>query len=328
MSYTLELLTTVQHGTPDGYRAGCHGSAASCGAPVSCADVYTRYQGDWSFRRRVDAGEVPADIVAQEVADLEAQRQRDKAANRKAKADAAREHEAREQRKTAPVVAPSMVEQIGDDVRRMHADGMTVAAIAVALKVSPMTVSRVRAALGLKGAQPRPGTVNHDDVRRLHAEGLSDAEIARRLGVTNSTISTIRRVKLGLPRVSQKVAVVRPDSPRSIRARKIAELHGQGLTDNQVAAALGITRTAAYQARERLRLPLNRESNSGPRRKPRPDETPTPEPETPAEYEIVHGTADGYAAGCRGRGCSVTPSCTDAMLAAHRAARHQAGGTP
>ncbi|MCT1363944.1 helix-turn-helix domain-containing protein [Microbacterium sp. p3-SID131] len=319
MSHTLEVLSTAEHGTVDGYRAGCHGSAVSCGATVSCADVYIRYQGDWGFRKRVDAGENPVDIFAEEAAELDAVRERDKAANRKAKAAAARAEKERDEKK-ARAAAPNLTERIGDDVRRLISEGKTVREIAAELKVAIASVTRTREALGIKGPPPRI-IVDVAEVARLHAEGYSDTVIARRMGVANSTI---RRTKLKLPRLSPKVARAHEESPRAARQRRIVELHGQGMTDQQIADELGITRSAVYQARGRLDLPLNRSRTRGPSK---PRTTPRVERvELAPAADVTHGTPDGYTAGCRGRGCPTSPTCTDAMLAAHRAARREAGG--
>lgn len=52
------------HGTPNGYNLGCHGS--HCPSAIPCRDVHTRYRGDWAFRKQVDAGMTPAQIIEQE----------------------------------------------------------------------------------------------------------------------------------------------------------------------------------------------------------------------------------------------------------------------
>jgi hypothetical protein len=56
------------HSTPQGYKAGCQGR--SCPGAVdngiSCADSFARYQGDYGFRKKVDAGMSPKEIVAAE----------------------------------------------------------------------------------------------------------------------------------------------------------------------------------------------------------------------------------------------------------------------
>lgn len=52
------------HGTAEGFANGCRGS--HCPAPVICREVHFRYQGDYAFRKAIDAGEKPADIIRRE----------------------------------------------------------------------------------------------------------------------------------------------------------------------------------------------------------------------------------------------------------------------
>ena len=52
---TLDLLDdSFPHGTPDGYRRGCR--TAACPALIPCRTVHTRYAGDFSFAKLIDAG--------------------------------------------------------------------------------------------------------------------------------------------------------------------------------------------------------------------------------------------------------------------------------
>lgn len=206
-SHTLEL-ASITHGTVDGYRAGCHGSRNSCGAAISCAEVYIRYQGDWGFRKRVNAGEAPAEIIAAEVADADAVRARDRAAARSAKkvdADAHRQREQRQQAKKTgkrparPALTPSKGVLIRDDVARLHAEAWTDVAIAAELDVSANLVGQVRRDLGLprvlKKAETAPSAraLRAERVRELHAEGKTDREIAEVIGVSVPAANQIRR---------------------------------------------------------------------------------------------------------------------------------------
>lgn len=63
---TADILTDGghPHGTIQGYRGGCKSGA--CPAPVSCRTVHARYQGDYAFRKAIDAGESPVEFVARE----------------------------------------------------------------------------------------------------------------------------------------------------------------------------------------------------------------------------------------------------------------------
>lgn len=56
--------TTYPHGTIEGFQGGCN--TAHCPAEVSCRTVHTRYVGDYAFRRQLNAGMTPAQIVAAE----------------------------------------------------------------------------------------------------------------------------------------------------------------------------------------------------------------------------------------------------------------------
>lgn len=58
--------TTYPHGTIEGFKGGC--TTNHCPSEVSCATVHTRYVGDWAFRRQVNAGMTPLEIVAVEEA--------------------------------------------------------------------------------------------------------------------------------------------------------------------------------------------------------------------------------------------------------------------
>jgi|GEM_PF-4431493 len=62
------------HSTPEGYRMGCRGRACPGLAEngITCADATSRYHGDYGFRKKVDAGMSPAEIVAAEKAEVKA----------------------------------------------------------------------------------------------------------------------------------------------------------------------------------------------------------------------------------------------------------------
>ena len=78
---TLDLLTdTFPHGTPDGYRLGCR--TAACPAVLPCRTVHSRYCGDFTFAKLIDAGVPLPEILEREAAENEGIRQRDKIAAR------------------------------------------------------------------------------------------------------------------------------------------------------------------------------------------------------------------------------------------------------
>lgn len=64
------------HGSPAGFDAGCRAAACSGAylSGITCRDAKRRYVGDWTFRRRVDAGMTPRDIMQLEAAEVEAEK--------------------------------------------------------------------------------------------------------------------------------------------------------------------------------------------------------------------------------------------------------------
>lgn len=331
MSRTLDLLAnTTIHGTVAGYRVGCRGS--HCPSTAPCRDVYIRYVGDFGFARRVDAGETPEAIFAEERAAAEDVRRRDKAAAREERRRADGEHQQREARKQR--------EKTGQTARPKQKP-----------KPKPKAAPRARRV---------PDRVRlRDEVTRLHAEGMRDVDIAQRLNSSASMIGLIRR-DLGLPRV---LLAPRPKAPsaRTIRLDRIRELNEAGKTDREIAEEVGMSHRAATQARARLGLqPVRpkREPKSKPPKRSRWEGVELAGHGTNARYargcrcepchtahreyhreytkrrraegaREYHGTAYGYQLGCRARSeCPGDVSCTDAMLAQERERRRAAGIPP
>ncbi|MFJ4174012.1 helix-turn-helix domain-containing protein [Microbacterium sp. NPDC089696] len=307
MSHTLELLSEIEHGTVAGYRAGCHGSAATCGAEVSCVEVFTRYQGDWGFRKRVDAGETPAEIIAAELADLAEVRARDTAANREAKREGARAAVARERKRKPPRERQPRTDRMDhDELVRLHALGWSDVRIGAALGFSAASVGKARRRLDLPlnrkvrepgeprapraprpPAAPSQRTIRRRQIGELHAEGLTDNEIAERLGVTRMAVSQVRS-RLGL--------TVNPDSraghlygPRASAQHRddLQRLHGLGRTDREIAQELGVSSSYVGDLRRQAGLTANRPANR--------------------RWEGIekqgHGTNACHARGCRCAAC-------------------------
>lgn len=75
------IVDVSEHGTPEGYRQGCRGRGACDPAqPWTCMDAWTRYRGDLTYRRRVDAGLSPAEIAAADAEDRKADLRRQREA--------------------------------------------------------------------------------------------------------------------------------------------------------------------------------------------------------------------------------------------------------
>jgi len=57
------LSDNIQHGTVAGYRAGCTTNHCPASGGISCATMFVRYNGDYGFRRLVDAGATAAELI-------------------------------------------------------------------------------------------------------------------------------------------------------------------------------------------------------------------------------------------------------------------------
>ncbi|WP_417540770.1 hypothetical protein [Microbacterium maritypicum] len=158
--------TTYPHGTIKGFQGGCN--TAHCPAEVSCRTVHTRYVGDWAFRRQINAGMTPAQIVAAEVPEAPVRAPKVAPAPKKTPT-----------RKCKPPQRPRGSVHT-DKVRELHTQGMLDKEIAAQLGIGRRTVTNIRDSLGLA---PHHG-VDSDQVLRLHTDGLSDRQIADRINQT------------------------------------------------------------------------------------------------------------------------------------------------
>lgn len=72
MNETKLAAAAFPHGTPEGYALGCRGvlSCAFHGTPIrTCVEASRMFAGDWTYRRRVQAGMTPEAIHAAEQED-------------------------------------------------------------------------------------------------------------------------------------------------------------------------------------------------------------------------------------------------------------------
>lgn len=67
MSRTLDTLLDAQHGTVDGYRAGCRGSHCPAGEDhgLSCSIANTYAAGNWNYMKALRRGLTPPEIAAE-----------------------------------------------------------------------------------------------------------------------------------------------------------------------------------------------------------------------------------------------------------------------
>jgi GcrA cell cycle regulator len=83
-----------------------------------------------------------------------------------------------------------------EQIVALHAEGLSIAAIAERVPVATKTISRRLQACGKKAPQTN---VDSADIIALHAEGLSQARIAERVGMSESAVGR-RCIALGLTR--------------------------------------------------------------------------------------------------------------------------------
>lgn len=141
------LEDSFPHGTMNGYRQGC--KTGHCPAPITCTDLRTRYQGDWAFRKRVDAGWTVEQLAAADAAAVEAAREAERAANRAIRAT---EKAARASRKPSTGMhgrGRSWTTEELDTLRTMRADGKNDKEIAAVLGRPHQSVQCKRQDLGL-----------------------------------------------------------------------------------------------------------------------------------------------------------------------------------
>lgn len=183
MSAEILLDHTFPHGTPDGYLKGCRGS--HCPGAMSCSDVNVRYQGDYGFRKQIDAGLAVVDILERDRQAAVAAAEAKRAAVREAAK--ARHNESRRSARGAtprkvrvPGVAKEPTTDLQIAVHKFHGQGLTDALISERIGMTRTQVKAVRLYLNLP---PHHKPTAEADIRAMHAQGLSDTEIAKRLNM-------------------------------------------------------------------------------------------------------------------------------------------------
>lgn len=321
------LEDTFPHGTVTGYRDGCRDG--NCPAPIGCRDVYRRYNGDFGFRRLVDAGVPLTEILRRDEVEREGIDQRDRAAARAhrigttpSSARAPRNPAAAQPKRQKPAPAPTPAEvdplaawQLARDawlaqrkeLYRVMRDAERAADKALADRDRAQQAFQEFVETGepQKPEQPRRRQRRRseieDGIRRLHAAGLSDAEAAGELGITSAYAGIVRRdLKL-----DANVKRSAPRAPRTPRAPRQVLGHG---TNASYARGCRCDDCKRAQRDYHRAWMASRRDNVA---------------EISAEH---HGTAYGYQLGCRSRKlCPSTPSCADASLAEERRRRREAG---
>ncbi|HBS99640.1 MAG TPA: hypothetical protein DEB47_07175 [Citreicella sp.] len=139
-----------------------------------------------------------------------------------------------------------------DDLRALHAEGLTDTDISERLGVSRGAVQWRRVMLDLPSTCAGRPHLPFDVETLLahHAAGLTDPDIARLMGTTGCRIK-YQRNKLGL------AGNYKPGSP-SLSNGKLRALHSEGLTDREIAARVGLSVATVGERRRNLSLPAQR----------------------------------------------------------------------
>lgn len=338
---TLDLLTdTFPHGTLDGYRLGCR--TAACPAVLPCRAVHSRYCGDFTFAKLIDAGVPLAEILERDAAEKESIRHRDQIAARKARRAAAQPKAAARTKTatrpraagttTSPRPKPAAAQQPARTSRpqRPHPGHKWLAEATEAIAQLPADMQAQRRE---DLAQYRRDLDRHvaelaqwqerRDAARAHlkaaASTLKTATIASGTGLSVSgaienalhaatiqhqaATDTLAQVDQQKPPAPAKPRAPRP--PRAPRISKPRQLQPHG---TNACRARGCDRPECIEAgREYHRIWMQQRRAES----------------IPLEH---HGTAYGYQLGCKDREtCPAEISCADASLAEERRRRREAG---
>jgi hypothetical protein len=334
---TLDLLTgTFPHGTPDGYRLGCR--TAACPAVLPCRTVHSRYCGDFTFAKLIDAGVPLPEILERDAAAKEGIRQRDKIAAREERRAAAHPKAARPRAravaKTTPPRATTAPQRQTPPARpqRPHPGykWLTQAIEAIAqLPADLQTRRREDLAQYRSELDRHVGELEQWRQRRAAAREqltaaaatLKTATIASGTGLSvggvivnalNAATNQHRAATEALESIDQErpAAPAKPRSPRPRRAPRVTQPRQLQPHGTNACRARGCDRPECIEAgREYHRRWMRERRAEG----------------IPLEH---HGTAYGYQLGCKDREtCPAEISCADASLAEERRRRREAGIT-
>jgi len=334
---TLDLLTdTFPHGTPDGYRLGCR--TAACPAVLPCRAVHTRYCGDFTFAKLIDAGVPLPEILERDAAAKEGIRQRDKIAAREERRAAAHPKAARPRAravaKTTPPRATTTPQRQTPPARpqRPHPGykWLTQATEAIAqLPADLQPQRREDLAQYRRELDRHVGELEQWRQRRAAARAqltaaaatLKTATIASGTGLSvggvienalNAATNQHRAATEALESIDQErpAAPTKPRTPRPRRTPHVTQPRQLQPHGTNACRARGCDRPECIEAgREYHRRWMRQRRAEG----------------IPIEH---HGTAYGYQLGCKDREtCPAEISCADASLAEERRRRREAGIT-
>lgn len=336
---TLDLFNdTFPHGTPDGYRQGCR--TIACPALIPCRTVHTRYSGDYTFARMIDAGTPLSEILERDAAAKEGIQQRDRAAARQQQAAPAPRRAASKPKAAlrtkgashpattetsppAPAAAPirplrphpgyewltraaADIDKIPEANRAQRQQDLADYRTALDRHVAAFEQWRQQRATLRRQVAAAAATLRTATIAAgsgLSVNGAIESALQRATAGHQDVVDKLARLEQQRPTAPRKPRP--PRAPRAARTRQPRQLQPHG---TNACRARGCDRPECIEAaRVYHREWMDR----------RKAET------IPLEH---HGSAYGYQLGCKDREtCPAEISCADASLAEERRRRRDAG---
>ncbi|KDA04643.1 hypothetical protein DC31_05735 [Microbacterium sp. CH12i] len=328
---TLDLLDdSFPHGTPTGHRKGCR--TAACPAVIPCRTVYTRYVGDFTFARRLDAGMSLTEILEQDAAARTRARQHDRTttatAPPKKRKPAATKHPrtpktpppaAQSQADRAPAATPPPAPRTHPGYTWLtHArNNTTLSGDKLAQRLRDLDAYEVELDRHIDElARWRSTRVDLRQQLAAAVKRLATATIASSTGL--SVGGAIERALQEATERHQAVTAeleastnsrpAPPAKPRALRPSKPSKPRQLRPHGTNACRARGCDRPECIEAGRNYHREWMEQRK---------------QQQIPAEY---HGTAYGYQLGCKNREhCPGQISCSDASLAEERRRRREAG---
>lgn len=346
---TLDLLDdSFPHGTPDGYRRGCR--TAACPALIPCRTIHTRYVGDFSFAKLIDAGTPLSEILERDAAARDQSRQSDKIAareERRAAAGATRPRRAKQApkpkakrapaprptRHQKPAAATSAPSQPTSPRARTHPGYQWIDKARLAAEKLPAdragtfaeSIDSYEAALDRHVDELAQWRSDHRDLRallRAAAETLKTATIAASSGLSVGGVieralqdATVRH-QAAADELAKHDRPAPPAKPRMLRPQtprtpRASQPRQLQPHGTNACRARGCDRPECIEAGRKYHRQWMANRKAQ---------------SIPLEH---HGTAYGYQLGCKDREqCPAEISCADASLAEERRRRREAGIAP
>lgn len=315
MSSALDIFAAdFPHGTREGFARGCKSS--QCPGEelgLSCRAAAMRYAGDYSFRKRVDAGMSVVEILTLE-AEEEAARAQTVAAARRAE-------------RVAGVVKP------------------VPAAVTKAKRPTAMTPEQRAAKRVAVQEQRKAGRAEGLARKRREQEAMTAQQREERVRVREAkaaerqAMMADRKAERAVVRAAQSAALREERAAMSAAQREQARLAKAEarMLANEVKQAQRAERVAL--AVPRASKPITHGTNAGYVRGCRCEPCVMGHRTYHREYwarrraeaqakiaDVYHGTAYGYQLGCRSRAsCPCDPSCADVSLGEERRRRREQG---